>query len=187
MKIIAGKFKNRVIPTLKNSDYRPSTTKFREALFSILTSGQFMDSGIIEDAKVLDLFAGSGSLSLEALSRGASHITLIDNNKDSLELINQFAKKIDCVDSIKTVNADAKNLPRSTQKFSLIFMDPPYHKNYVGKALHSLVSNEWLEVGAIIAIEISKFDKLKLRNEFEILKEKVYGNNRLLVLRYGQK
>lgn len=184
MKIIAGKFRNRVIPTLKNSDYRPSTTKFREALFSILTSGQFLGSRLIEDSNVLDLFAGTGSLALEALSRGSKNITLIDSNKETLDLVNQFALKINCQDSIKTIVADATRLPRSVCKYSLIFMDPPYYKDLVAKALESLEKNMWLEKGAIIAIEMSKYDKLIFTNKFELLKEKLYGNNRLLILKY---
>ncbi|RTK92075.1 MAG: 16S rRNA (guanine(966)-N(2))-methyltransferase RsmD [Rickettsiales bacterium] len=184
MKIIAGKFKNRVIPTLKNSDYRPSTAKFREALFSILSSGQFQDDQLIENSKVLDLFAGTGSLSLEALSRGSQNITLIDNNKEALDLVNQFVQKINCQDNVKTIVVDATNLPRTSQKYSLVFMDPPYHKDYVAKTLASLDKNEWLEVGAVIAIEMSKYDKINFTDKFELLKEKLYGNNRLLILKY---
>ena len=184
MKIIAGKFKNRVIPTLKNSDYRPSTAKFREALFSILSSGRFQYDQLIENSKVLDLFAGTGSLSLEALSRGNQNITLIDNNKEALDLVSQFVQKINCQDNVKTIVADATNLPRTSQKYSLVFMDPPYHKDYVSKTLASLEKNEWLEAGAVIAIEMSKYDKINFTDKFELLKEKLYGNNRLLILKY---
>ncbi|GAB4165394.1 MAG: 16S rRNA (guanine(966)-N(2))-methyltransferase RsmD [Rickettsiaceae bacterium] len=184
MKIIAGKHRNRIIPTLKKSDYRPSTTKLREALFSILSSGEFFSLRPIESATVLDLFAGTGSLSFEALSRGAQHITLVDNNKEHLDLANQFAKKIGEQDNIRLLVADATYLPSAQQKYTLVFMDPPYHKNYVEKSLTCLVAGNWLEPGAIIAIEASRYEDIKITDKFELLKEKIYSNNKLLILRY---
>ena len=116
MRIIAGKHKNRVIPTLKNSDYRPSTAKFREALFSILSSGEFADVRLIQGAQVLDLFAGTGSLSFEALSRGASSITLVDNCREHLDLALDFARKIGELDNISVLITDATFLSKAPRK-----------------------------------------------------------------------
>jgi 16S rRNA (guanine966-N2)-methyltransferase len=91
MKIIAGKHKNRIIPTIKTADYRPTTTKFREALFSIMASGEFFDLQPIVDAKILDLFAGTGILSFESLSRGAKNVTFVDNNPNHLKIFNNLS------------------------------------------------------------------------------------------------
>jgi 16S rRNA (guanine966-N2)-methyltransferase len=184
MRIIAGRYKNRVIPTLKNCDYRPSTTKLREALFSILSSGDFLESKPVEDAVVLDLFAGAGTLSFEALSRGAKNITLIDTNKKYLEQATEFAKKIKEHENVITLIMDATDLRSSQQQYTLVFMDPPYHKNYVNKSLISLVKNNWLKTGAIIAIEISKYDDINFIQQFTLVMEKKYGKNKLLLLRY---
>lgn len=186
MKIIAGKHKNRVIPTLKNSSYRPSTTKFREALFSILSSGEFIDKPLFEDAEILDLFAGTGSLSFEGLSRGAKTITLLDNNKDHLKVAKDFATKINEEDNVKFLLASAISLPLATDKYSLVFMDPPYYNRFVEKSLISLVKNNWLKNNAIIAVEMEKRETLDMPQNIVLIKEKIYGNNKLLILRYEQ-
>ena len=186
MKIISGKHKNRTIPTSKQADYRPSTTKFREALFSILSSGEFADDRPIIGAKTLDLFAGTGALSFEALSRGAASITLIDSNADHLLTAQNFAKKIGEDTNITTLNMDACRLSPSNTKYDLIFMDPPYHKTYAEKSLKSLITLGWLADNAIIAIEMSKREKLHTLNGLMLLKEKIYGNNKLLILKNEQ-
>ena len=187
MRIIAGKHKNRVVPTLKNSDYRPSTAKFREALFSILSSGEFADIRLIHGAQVLDLFAGTGSLSFEALSRGASSITLVDNCREHLDLALDFARKIGELDNISVLVTDATFLSKPPRKYNLVFMDPPYHNKFIIKSLICLVKNDWLTNGAIIAVEMNKRENIELIDEVSLVKEKVYGNNKLLVLKYDQK
>ncbi len=186
MRIIAGKYKNRVIPTNKKSDYRPSTTKFREALFSILSSGEFASSMPVEGADILDLFAGTGALSFEALSRGASSATLIDNKSDHLKYAVEFAKKIGADEQINALATSAINLPTATTQYSLVFMDPPYYNKYVEKSLKSLHAQGWLKNGAIVAAEMSKHDDVKLPDGFSLIKEKLYGNNKLLIIEYEQ-
>lgn len=187
MRIITGKHKNRVIPTLKQSTYRPSTAKFREALFSILSSGEFADARLIHGAHVLDLFAGTGSLSFEALSRGASSITLVDNCREHLDLAMEFARKIGEIDNVGVLVSDATILPKTNRKYDIVFMDPPYHNNLITKSIVCLVKNGWLTNGAIIAVETSKREDIELIKEVSLIKERVYGNNKLLVLRYEQK
>ncbi len=184
MRIIAGKHKNRIIPTSKNANYRPSTTKFREALFSILSSGVFLEKQPILGAKILDLFSGAGSLSFEALSRGAKNITLIDNNYSNLKTASNFAQYIGEENNIKTILMDATNLSKAVGQYNLVFMDPPYYNNYVIKSLNSLIENQWLEDRALIVIEIAKKEAPKLPNNLQLVKEKIYGNNKLLILKY---
>ena len=187
MRIIAGKHKNRVIPSLKNSDYRPSTTKFREALFSILSSGEFVENPPFKGADILDLFAGTGSLSFEALSRGAKTITLLDNNKDHLKVAKDFAVKIGEEDNVKFLLASAISLPFASEQYSLVFMDPPYYNQFVEKSLISLIENKWLKNKAIIVVEMEKHEDLSIPQNVGLVREKIYGNNKLLILRYEQK
>ncbi|MFK7973874.1 MAG: RsmD family RNA methyltransferase [Rickettsiaceae bacterium] len=184
MKIICGKYKNRIIPTVSKFDYRPSTTKFRAALFSILNSGEFIDLSPVKGAKVLDLFAGTGCLAFEALSRGAEHITLVDNNRDHLKAAEKFANNISAADRVKTIVADATNLSYIPNKYHLVFIDPPYYKNYIQPALNCLLNNGLLESGAIIIVESSKYAQIILGQAFVLVKEKIYGNNKLLILQY---
>lgn len=186
MRIISGKYRNREIPTLKDSNYRPSTTKFREALFSILSSGEFNDSGAIIGSKVLDLFSGTGALAFEALSRGADSVVLIDNEMKHLNLAMEFAKKIGAGSVAKGLLMNATNLSYSPYRYNLVFMDPPYYNNYVIKSLKSLIAGNWLENSAIIAIEMEAKEDLELPSNLSLVKDKIYGNSKLLILRYEQ-
>jgi 16S rRNA (guanine966-N2)-methyltransferase len=188
MKIIAGKHKNRIIPTIKTADYRPTTTKFREALFSIMASGEFFDLQPIVDAKILDLFAGTGILSFESLSRGAKNVTFVDNNPNHLKLIEKFANKIGEKDNIDCQLTDASALAKSIRQYNIVFMDPPYYNNLCVKTLTCLIKNNWLENNAIIVMEMEKIAKIVLENfpNLHLLKEKIYGNNKLLIVRYEQ-
>lgn len=186
MKIIAGKHKNRVIPTSKKFNYRPSTTKFREAVFSILSSGEFEDERPIERAKVLDLFAGTGALSFEALSRGAESVLLVDSQAEHLEMAKDFAKKIGEESALKTLASDVMRLKNSPGEYNLVFMDPPYYNDYVSKSLKLLEKFDWLADAAIIVIEMEKRSEVEFSDSFKIIKEKIYGNNKLLIVRYGK-
>ncbi|HJD65216.1 MAG TPA: 16S rRNA (guanine(966)-N(2))-methyltransferase RsmD [Rickettsia endosymbiont of Diachasma alloeum] len=185
LKIISGKFQNQKIPIAKNIKYRPSTGKLKEAIFSILTSGEFIGNKLFnENIKVLDLFAGSGSLAFESLSRGADFATLIDIDAFSLKIAEEFAKTLNIHDKVNFVNINVLNLPKANTAFDLIFVDPPYHNKIVPKVIKLLIKNNWLNVNAIIVIEMAKTDDYVLDGNVEILREKLYGNTKLLVLKY---
>ena len=117
MKIISGSLRGVVIPTVKNAKYRPTTGKFKEALFSILTSGEFAANGGFHDKVVLDLFSGSCSIGLEALSRGAKHVTFVDVERDNLEIAKNFVKKHNLDSMASFINSDATNLRNSKIKY----------------------------------------------------------------------
>lgn len=183
IRIITGKHKNRIIPTLKNSNYRPSTGKIREAIFSILTSGEFSDGRLFtKESKVLDLFAGTGSLAFESCSRGAGTITLIDINSDYLRVAKEFANKIGEMDNMTFLNINATALPKCKNNFDLIFIDPPYGNNLVPKAVNALKKGQWLKDGSIIVVESDKNEDFA-DDCLEVIKEKIYGDSRLLVVR----
>lgn len=186
IKIIAGKHKGRVIPTLRNADYRPSTGRFREALFSILTSGEFAENSTLENAKVLDLFAGSGSLSFEALSRGAASATLVDINEQYLKHAKAFAEKIGEAENVMCFKSNAISLPYSGKKYDLVLMDPPYEKNFIPKVLKSLMRESWLEDKAIIVADMSKMDNFEMPAKIVLINERKYGNSKLMIMRYEQ-
>lgn len=187
MKIIYGKHKNRVVPTIKNSNYRPTTSRFREALFSILNSGHF-GSSYLEGLKVLDLFSGSGILSFEAISRGARSATLIDTNSNHLKLIEQFARAIGEGSNIRCLLVDATVLPCADQKYDIVFMDPPYYNDFCRKTLDCLIKNHWLEHKAVIVMELEKKANIdwKIFPQCKLIKENIYGNSKLLIMQYEQ-
>lgn len=186
LKIISGKFQNQKIPIAKNIKYRPSTGKLKEAIFSILTSGEFIGNKLFnENIKVLDLFAGSGSLAFESLSRGAGFATLIDIDLYSLKIAEEFAKTLNIHDKVNLVNINALNLPKANTAFDLVFVDPPYYNKIVTKVMKLLIKNNWLNTDAIIVVEMAKTDDYVLDENIEVIREKLYGNTKLLVLKYN--
>ena len=186
MKIISGKYNKKIVATLNSGNYKPTTTKCREAIFSILSSGEFFYTQPIVNAKILDLFSGTGILSFESLSRGAKNATLVDNNFEYLRLIKKFANKIGEKNNINCQLADASNLSKSTNQYNIVFIDPPYHKNLCTKTITSLIQNNWLEINSIIVIEMEKMANISLKNfpNLRLFKEKIYGNTKLLILGY---
>lgn len=186
LKIISGKYSNFIIPTASKINYRPSTGKLKEAIFSIITSGEFIDKQLFtKNINVLDLFAGSGSLGFEALSRGAGFATFIDINANSLNVAKKFSQSLGLEQCTNFVNINALSLPNATRKFDLIFIDPPYYKDIVPKVVNLLIKHNWLEYGATLVIEMAKIDSyVPNNNKFNILREKFYGKSKLLILEY---
>ncbi|WP_424938876.1 16S rRNA (guanine(966)-N(2))-methyltransferase RsmD [Aliiroseovarius sp. S253] len=154
MRIIAGRFRGLALASVGKGDagahLRPTTDRVRESLFSMLTGGRFGDP--IEDARVLDLFAGTGALGLEALSRGASHVTLVDDGRKALSLIRENIQKCRCADEATILKRDATRLPEGTPH-DLIFLDPPYGKGLGEKALAAAIKSGWVANGALIVWE----------------------------------
>lgn len=184
MRIIAGKYKNRTIPYLKNVNYRPSTMKLREAIFSILASSEFEKKHKYKDADILDLFSGTGSLAFEALSRGAKSITLLDINRYYLKVAENFAVKIGERRNVKCYLTNATKLPLSLKQYSLVFIDPPYYKQFAIKALTCLIRNQWLKDNSILVIELGKYEDFFFPESLQLVKKKIYANSKLYILRY---
>lgn len=184
LKIISGKFAGRKINTSKKHNYRPSTTKFREALFSILSSGIFLDQNILENSKVLDLYCGTGSLSFEAISRGAQSATLIDNDLDHLNLCKQTAEELGIITNLAFLRCNATNLPYASKRYNLVFMDPPYQGHYIAKSLKSLHKSIWLEENALIIIDLDKRYEYELPKNFTLLDERIYSKSKLHIISY---
>ena len=148
MRIIAGKFRGRVLAEFKGNDVRPTSDRAKEALFNIL-------SFRIMGARVLDLFAGSGSLGLESLSRGAKEVVFNDYSKDSIAILrkNLTALKI-TAEEVKVKNLDyAACLGQAIGKFDLIFIDPPYKEEYGENALQLIAEKGLLTEEGIAVFE----------------------------------
>lgn len=182
MQIIAGSLKGRAIPTVKHVKYRPSTGRFKEALFSILTSGDFQRR--LLDAKFLDLYSGSCAIGFEAISRGTSSSTFIDTDRKNLDIAQNFAEKVGIEDQTKFICSDASHLRYTDTKYNLIFIDPPYKEDMVAKTLSSLTENSWIEDNALVIIEAGEYDKINIPEEFEVHTDRKYGSSRLIILDY---
>ena len=159
MRIISGKARGTKLFTLEGVNTRPTLDRVKEPLFSII-------SLYIPDANVLDLFAGSGALGLEALSRGAKSVVLCDNSKDAISVINNNLKKTKMEAEI--VNNDfVKCLEQMKGKqFDIIFLDPPYETNYLERAINKILEYDLLSEGGIIVAET---DNQKIVEDIEKL------------------
>lgn len=184
LKIISGRLKGRNIETLPNAKYRPSTTKFREGVFSILSSGRFADNDILQDANILDLFAGTGGLSFEGLSRGAKHVYLVEIDRAHIKCIKENAEYIGEENNMTILRLDATNMPEATMQFDIVFMDPPYSKGLVDKSLKSIAKQNWLQDQALVLVETSRRDDIIIPSDYELLDSRIYGNNKMYILRY---
>ncbi|MEG1527800.1 MAG: 16S rRNA (guanine(966)-N(2))-methyltransferase RsmD [Clostridia bacterium] len=148
MKIISGKFKGRNI-IIPNNQARPTLDRAKETLFNIL---QFD----LEGVRVLDLFAGSGSLGFEALSRGAIQTVFVDQDSISIEAVKQNAQRFVCLDEISVIKSDYQTaLAMLDGKFDIVFIDPPYMCDYYVNALQLLCKYNLLSPQAIIVCESS--------------------------------
>lgn len=187
MRIIAGIYKNRVLPYVKKASYKPTTTKVREAIFSILSSGEYQEREVINGSKVLDLFAGTGIFAFEALSRGAASATLVDINQKHLANAEQFAGKIGASEDVRLIRMDA-SLPLRDLKeqYDLVFLDPPYDKKLLKPCLSNLKNYNCLSDKAILCLEMSKREEVHAPEGFEIKTKKLYGNSRLIIMEYNE-
>ena len=181
MRIITGRAKGIKLETLEGELTRPTSERTKEAVFSML---QFD----IEGRTVLDLFAGSGQMGLEALSRGASCSYLIDRNKGAFEIIKKNIKKsrLDdgcialCEDSISFLKKQQGNV-----KFDIVFLDPPYATQLIDEALTILFENELIKPTSYIVCESDRFEMLGEKNErrYELVKTMKHGIAHISVLR----
>ncbi len=158
MRIIGGEFRGRALASVGKGDagahLRPTTDRVRESLFNVLLGGRYGDP--ISDMRVLDLFAGTGALGLEALSRGAAHVTFVENGRKSQSLIRENITLCNAKPRCKVIARDATRLPaNSDAPYDLIFLDPPYGKSMGEKALASALSGDWIAEDALILWEES--------------------------------
>ena len=153
MRIIAGSFRGTALASLGKGDaaahLRPTSDRVRESLFSMLTHHD-----VIEGARVLDVFAGTGALGLEALSRGAAHVTFVENGRVGQKLIAQNAEKLRAQDQIRVLRSDATRLGGCAEApFDLIFLDPPYGQGMGERALAALKAGSWCAPAAMVVWE----------------------------------
>ena len=186
LKIIAGKHRGRNIETAPSKDIRPTTSFAREGIFNILMHGRFGgEKTPLVGKRVVDLFCGSGALGFEALSRGAAHVTFIDQNPKALELVKKTAMTLGETNHAAFIRSDSTHVPRAVLPCSLAFVDPPYDKALAVKGIESLISGGWLEDKAIVVVEQSKKEMLVPPASLTLLDERSYGIARISILIYS--
>ena len=162
MRIITGKAKGITLKTLEGDNTRPTSERVKEAVFSMI---QFD----IEGRSVLDLFAGSGQMALEALSRGAGEATMIDKSKEAVSIIKSNAQKTKLIGDCSIYQMDYMDYIRryGNKKFDIIFLDPPYAQGLYTPALRALLDNEILKPTSLIICESNEETVFKNDKELE--------------------
>ena len=175
MRIIAGKWRGRVIEAPPGQATRPTADRVRETLFSMLASRL----GSFEDLRVADLFAGSGALGFEAISRGAASATFVESDAKAAAIIRRNGEKLSA--SVQVLGSSALALPRS-QPFDLVFADPPYAPGAGTAAVRAVEGAGWLGPGAWMSVETSRADEVD-PGSFVLDTTRVLGRARLTLLR----
>jgi 16S rRNA (guanine966-N2)-methyltransferase len=176
MRIIAGTWRGRTIAAPEGQATRPTADRVRETLFSMLTSRL----GSFEDLRVADLFAGSGALGFEALSRGAASVTFVDNHAAALAAIRSNVAKLN-TDRATVLAASALALPRS-EPFDLILADPPYAEGSGTAAVRVVLAAGWLSRGGWMSVETARSEAIEPGDlQFETARD--IGRARLTLLR----
>lgn len=184
MRIITGKFKGRVLEGFASKHIRPTTTRTKEAVFSMLTSGEFSED-TLHNARILELFSGTGAMSYEALSRGAIFALMVDTSYDSLEIARRNAEKLAIEEQVKFLKCDVLRLPEAKSRFDVVFIDAPYDFMEMEKITSLLHNNGWLKKNAILVIETAAKTSFRYSEKYSIVKEKIYGKSKITILQYS--
>lgn len=180
LRVISGHLRGLKLESADGPSTRPTLDRVKEALFSMLFS-------FTSDASGLDLFAGSGALGIELMSRYGKECTFVDSSKEAVRVISANVKKARLEDKTRIVNTDAISFLLSTdQRFDIIFIDPPYAMGLYGKVLSVIKERELLNKGGLITLECSKDQSIDFEG-FTLIKDKTYGKVRLCVLEAKQK
>lgn len=181
MRIITGKAKGIRLKTLEGNTTRPTAERVKEAVFSMI---QFD----IEGRKVLDLFAGSGQMSLEALSRGADSAVLIDKSPEAIKIIEENALKCKLYPFCEIRRSEYLDYIKRNrgEKFDIIFLDPPYAQNFYAPAIRALLTYDMLKCSSLLVCESGEeeiFDgDTELADKFEIFKQSRYSKTYITIL-----
>ncbi len=180
MRIIAGEFRGRTLTSVGKGDagahLRPTTDRVRESLFNVLHH-----TGALRDARILDLFAGTGALGLEALSRGGQQVTFVDDGRVSTGLIRKNIELCRAADRCTLVRRDALKLPvNADAAYDLVFLDPPYGKNLGQKALQVALDGGWIADDALIVWEENT--PMPVPAGFELESSRKYGDTHITLM-----
>jgi len=189
MRVIGGRFRGARIAAPGaagggEAHLRPTSDRVRESLFNLLAHGDYADPPVPEGARVLDLFAGTGALGVEALSRGAARAVFIDDHGPSRALIRDTVERLGLAGVTKIWRRDATDLgPCRGEPFDLIFADPPYGTDLGLRALESARRGGWIAPGALIVLEGRVSDPLPDAAWLAPLDQRQYGETRIALYR----
>ena len=185
MRIVGGEFRGRALKGPSSMAVRPTSDRLRESLFNILAHG-FGD--LLPDARVIDLFAGTGALGLEALSRGARFALFVDDGSEARALLRANVEALGVGGRTKVFRRDATKLGAMPpgEPYTLAFLDPPYGRGLAPLALAALRDGGWLAPGALAIVEEEAGADIQSPPGYEFIERRAYGDTQVLFLRAAQ-
>lgn len=186
MRITAGTYGGRTLAAPRDQRVRPTADKVRQAIFNILNHNDFDTGFALEGARVADIYAGTGAMGIEALSRGAAFCLFVDDAAESRALIRENVEALALTGVTKIWRRDATKLgPMAAGAggpFELVILDPPYRKGLIEPALIGLRDGGWLSPGAVIVAEAAEDETIPSTDGFASFDERVYGDTRVRIL-----
>ena len=178
MRIVGGRLKGRALHAPASRTIRPTSERLRESIFDILVHRH---AGAVEGARVVDLFAGSGALGVEALSRGAAFALFVDNGSEARALLRANVEAFALGGVTRIWRADATRLGKAPAgpPFTLAFLDPPYGQGLAGPALSALLAGGWLAPNGLVVVEEAAKAEIVAPAELILADERTYGDTRI--------
>lgn len=182
MRVVGGRLRGRNIAAPASRDIRPTQDRLRESLFNILAHGH---GDPVDGARVIDLFAGTGALGIEAISRGAAFALFVDNGAEARALMRQNVEALGLGGVSKIFRRDATELGNvhPNEPFTLAFLDPPYGQNLGEKALASLRDGGWLVDDAMVVVEEAVASKFAAPEGFTELERRAYDDTEFVIMK----
>jgi 16S rRNA (guanine966-N2)-methyltransferase len=180
IRVIAGRFKGRRLAVPAGRTTRPTSDRARQALFDMLWHAPWAGRGVIEGARVLDAFAGTGALGIEVLSRGGAEVVFLENDPAALSVLRANVAGL----AARVLAADATDPPAPPFAATLAFLDPPYGQGLAARALAALAARSWLAEGAIVCVETAREETLDAPG-FTPIDDRAHGKARLRTLRFN--
>lgn len=179
MRIISGNRRGHKLVGFEGDNIRPTTDRVKESVFNLI-------QGYIADSYVLDLFAGSGALGFEAMSRGAKGVVFVDAAKASVDVVKKNSDSLNFAGNVRILNMTYQDFFKTSKdRFDIIFLDPPYNKGFIEPVLIDIVENDRLSDKGIVVLESDNTD---MHTEFDglaVLKQKKYGRSYITVYQRG--
>jgi len=177
MRIVGGEFKGRALATPDGQKTRPTSDRAREAIFNVLTHAEWAPA--LADARVMDIFAGSGALGFEAMSRGAGFCLFVETDEAARGAIRDNVESLGLFGTTRVHRRDATQLGQrpggAAEAFDLVFLDPPYRQGLGQRALKALIDGNWLSDDAVAVFEHAADEDIFITDMWEISNSKTYG------------